>query len=278
VKPSPVLFLGPEGTFSHIVAARRYPRNKNLIPCVSFGDIFDQLVAQPGARAVLPVENSLGGTIYDAVDLLIGNAGRVFVREEIALHVRIALIGRKGKPIHRVFSHFVQLHTHREWLAANLPDAELIPVTSTMVAAEQAAKDPLAAALSAPPAAETHKLDILRCPVIRNLHNITHFLVLGDTEQAPLQPEKARSCVAVTFGNTSGSLHRFLGPFARHEVNINRIISRPFREQPDRVVFFMEIDGAPGWKPYDLAIRRAKETCDRFLSFGSYPWQRSIRS
>jgi len=226
----------------------------------------------------VPVENSLGGTIYDAVDLLIAQAGRVFVVEEIALHVRIGLLGRAGRTIRRVYSHFVQLHTHRDWLAENLPGAEVIPVPSTAMAADSAAADPDAAALAAPAAAASRKLDVLRCPVIQGLANITHFFVLGHSEKTPKNPAAARSAVAVSFGNESGSLHRFLGPFARNQVNINRIISRPLPGHSDRAVFFMEIDGAPGVSSYDSAIKRASATCDTFFSFGSYPSQRVIRS
>lgn len=275
---SPVIYLGPEGTFSHLVAAKRFGPRRALVPCGSFGAIFDSLVAQPGALAVVPVENSLGGTIYDAVDLLIAQAGRVFVVEEIALHVRIALLGRDISKIRRVYSHFVQLHTHHEWITENLPDAEIIPVASTALAADSAAAEPDAAALAAPGAAAARGLDILRCPVIKGLANVTHFFVLGHAEKAPRNPETARSSVAVSFGNASGSLHRFLGPFARNHVNINRIISRPLPGHADRAVFFMEIDGAPGVASYDAAIQRAKATCDTFYEFGSYPWRRSIRS
>jgi len=278
VSRPPVIYLGPEGTFSHLVAERRFGSRRPLEPCASFGAIFDSLIAQPGAHAVVPVENSLGGTIYDAVDLLIAQAGRVFVVEEIALHVRIGLLGRIRKPIRRIYSHFVQLHTHREWIAAHLPEAEVIPVASTALAADSAAADIEAAALAAPGAAAPRGLDILRCPVIPNLGNITHFFVLRRLEKTPINPETARSAVAVSFGNASGSLHRFLGPFARSDVNINRIISRPLPGHADRAVFFMEIDGAPGVPGYDAAIRRARATCDNFFSFGSYPWKRVIRS
>lgn len=278
MKRLPVIYLGPEGTFSHLVAERRFGSKRALEPCGSFGAIFDSLIAQPGAHAVVPVENSLGGTIYDAVDLLIAQAGRVFVVEEIALHVRIGLLGRTGAPIRRVYSHFVQLHSHRDWLSENLPDAEIIPVASTAMAADSAAADPEAAALAAPGAAASRNLDILRCPVIHGLANITHFFVLGHVEKIPKNPDAARSAVAVSFGNECGSLHRFLGPFARNHVNINRIISRPFPGYADRAVFFMEIDGGPGVASYDSAIKRASSTCDTFFSFGSYPWQRVIRS
>lgn len=273
-----VAYLGPRGTFSHIVARRRFRDESRLKPCESIGAVFQFLHDHPDALAVVPLENSSGGTIYDTVDLLIENAGRFFVREELELDVRIALLGRKGEPVKRVFSHFAQVQLHREWIARNLPGAKIETVASTAVAAARAAATKGGAALSAPGAAEIHGLDILKCPVIRGRTNVTHFLVLSRTEAAPARPDEARTAVAVSFSNECGSLYRFLEPFARARVNINRIISRPFQGDVNRAVFFMEIDGAPGVAVYDGVIERATRRSETFHCFGSYPWKRRIRS
>src|SRR6185312_8933202 len=71
---SPVAYLGPVGTFSHLVARKRFGSDDRLIACPSMGAIFDCLLADRSALAVVPIENSSGGTIYDTVDLLIENA------------------------------------------------------------------------------------------------------------------------------------------------------------------------------------------------------------
>ncbi len=157
---SPVAYLGPIGTFSHLVARKRFRADDRLVACPSIGAIFDFLLHEPSALAVVPVENSSGGTIYDTVDLLIENAGTLFVTEEITLDVRIVLIGRQGAPVRKVFSHFVQLQHHRAWLRENYPDAEVEAVSSTAVAAERAATTKGGVALSAPGAAEIYGLDV----------------------------------------------------------------------------------------------------------------------
>jgi prephenate dehydratase len=275
---SPVAYLGPIGTFSHLVARKRFRPDDRLVACPSIGAIFDFLLEDPAALAVVPVENSSGGTIYDTVDLLIENAGSLFVIEEIALDVRIALIGREGAPVRKIFSHFVQLQHHREWLRANYPKAEVEAVASTAVAAERAAAIKGGAALSAPGAAEIYGLDVLAQPKLGAKVNITHFLVLARREQRPASPEIARTALAVSFSNESGSLYRFLKPFAEAKVNINRIISRPYPGDADRAVFFMEIDGAPGLPAYDAVIRRARRRCQSFFEFGSYSWKKRVKS
>lgn len=275
---APVAYLGPIGTFSHIVARRRFRGDERLVACPSIGAIFDFLLGDPSALAVVPLENSSGGTIYDTVDLLVENAGALFAIEEIALDVRIALIGRPGAPVRRVFSHFVQLQHHRDWLREHYPGAQIEAVSSTAIAAERAAASKGGAALSAPGAADLYGLEVLAEPRLGGKVNVTHFLILARRPHAPKRPAEARTALAVSFGNECGSLYRFLEPFAKARVNINRIISRPYPGNPDRAVFFMEIDGAPGDPAYDSVIERARKRSLTFADFGSYPWEKRLRS
>lgn len=275
---SSVAYLGPIGTFSHLVARRRFRDENRLVACPSIGAIFELLLSDKSARAVVPLENSSGGTIYDTVDLLIENAGDLFVVEEMTLDVRIALIGSAGRPVKRVFSHFVQLQHHRGWLQAHYPEVPVEAASSTAVAAERAAKIWGGAALSAPGAAEIYGLDVLAWPETAHKVNQTSFLVLARKERRPAKPAEARTALAVSFGNESGSLYRFLEPFAKARVNINRIISRPFPGDADRAVFFMEVDGAPGVPAYDAVIGKARQRSLDFAEFGSYPWRRRLRS
>jgi prephenate dehydratase len=102
--------------------------------------------------------------------------------------------------------------------------------------------------------------------------------VLSHRERPPIRPETARTALAVSFGNECGSLYRFLEPFAKARVNINRIISRPYPGHADRAVFFMEIDGAPGVPAYDGVIQRARKRSLTFAEFGSYPCDRRFKS
>lgn len=275
---APVAYLGPIGTFSHLVARKRFREDDRLVARPSIGAIFDFLLEDPSALAVVPLENSSGGTIYDTVDLLIENAGSLFAIEEIALDVRIAMIGRAGAPVRRVFSHFVQLRHHRDWLRARYPQARAEAVASTAIAAERAAAVKGGAALSAPGAAELYGLEVLAEPALGGKVNVTHFLVLARRERSPRRPAEARTALAVSFGNECGSLYRFLEPFAKAGVNINRIISRPDPGDAERAVFFMEIDGAPGLPAYDAVIERARKRSLTFLDFGSYPWKKRLRS
>jgi prephenate dehydratase len=266
-----VCYLGPEGTFSHILARKRFGRKAGLISCASFEAIFDGVESGRGDFGLIPVENSSGGTVYDSVDLLIRQAGRIFIDEEISLDVRIALLGRKGKKIRTVYSHFVQLKHHAEWLKARHPGVELKEVTSTAIAAKLAAADPAAAALASPGAAEVYGIEVLERPKVSQEVNVTHFYVVrpGPSERELDGP--LRTALVAALPNVCGSLHRFLGPFARQKVSLTRIVSRPVPGKPQTYVFFIEIEGGPGEPKVARALKRAAALSETLTSLGTFP-------
>ena len=243
----PVAFLGPEGTFSHLLARKRFGGTRDLLPCDDLAGAFAVIKQHREAVAVVPIENSSGGTIYDTVDLLVREAGNIHVREDLSLDVRLALLGRQEHPVREIFSHFAPLQHHRDWLAERFPKAKICPVASTAVAAAMAAKSRQGAALAAPGAAELYGLDVLQFPIRPELVNVTRFYVVGQRPlPMPAAPPKKLHKTALVFRlkNACGSLHAFLGPFRQAKVNLRMIVSRPIPGQPETYVFFAEIEGA----------------------------------
>jgi chorismate mutase / prephenate dehydratase len=272
-----VFYLGPEGTFSHILARKRFRRHAILVPCPTVEAVFERVLAVAGDLGIVPIENSSGGTVYDTVDLLIRHAGQIFIHEELALDVRIALLGRPGKAIAKVFSHFVQIKHHAEWLKARHPRARLHAVASTAVAAQKAAASSRAAALASPGAAEVYGLEVLELPSLGQTVNVTHFFVIGAS--APdIREESQKTALVAALPNVCGSLHKFLGPFAREKVNLSRIVSRPVPGKPQTYVFFLEIDGSPQSDSVDRALVRAHALAESMTSLGTYPGRRRFKS
>jgi chorismate mutase/prephenate dehydratase len=266
-----VYYLGPEGTFSHILARKRFGKRAELAASATIEGIFDGVASTPGSLGLVPVENSSGGTVYDSVDMLIRNAGRVFIHEELALDVRIALLGKDPKNIRTIFSHFVQLKHHAEWLKARYPQAKLKAVVSTAVAAQNAAADAKSAALASPGAAEFYGLEVLERPKVGQEVNVTHFYVISSEPPKASAPEPSRTALVAALPNICGSLHQFLGPFARQKVSLTRIVSRPVPGQPQTYVFFVEIEGGPDTLPVARALRRAGELAETLRSLGTFP-------
>jgi hypothetical protein len=113
---SQVAYLGPEGTFSGILARQRFGKKADLIASTAIEGVFESVLSGATPLGLVPVENSSGGTVYDTIDLLIRHAGSIYIVEELALDIRIALLGRNGTPIKTVYSHFTQIKHHAEWL------------------------------------------------------------------------------------------------------------------------------------------------------------------
>jgi chorismate mutase / prephenate dehydratase len=274
----PVFYLGPEGTFSHILARQRFGRRANLIPCPTIDAIFESTLADETATGLVPIENSSGGAVYDSMDQLIRLAGKIFLHEELALDVRIALLGHKDGSVKTVFSHFTQIKHHADWLKARYPGVKMKEVVSTAVAAQKAAASKQSAALASPGAAEVYGLDLLERPAARHTVNVTHFFTFG-TKPSPIPESGAtKTALVVDLSHDCGSLHRFLGPFARQKVSLSRIVSRPVPGQPQTYVFLIEIEGGMAQPAVAKALARAKELSVSLINLGTYPIGRHYKS
>lgn len=276
-----VAYLGPEGTFSHLVALRRFPKNPGH-PCATIAEVFHSVRSGTARFGIVPIENSSGGTITESVDLLIEEAGKLFIREELALDVRLALLGRKGARFDRIrtlYSHVMPLRHHRAWIGKNLPAVRLVESASTAEGAKKAALSATSAALAAPGAASLYGLSILKFPVRPEAVNVTHFFVIAAEPAAPaIPPKRSKTAIVAALPQTSGSLHRFLGPFARAAVNLCRIVSRPVPGQPETYVFYLEVEGSREDAKVRKALAGARKLAVRLEIPGSYPIRPRYRS
>jgi len=276
-----VAYLGPEGTFSHIVAHRRHPKKRGL-PCTTIAEVFHAVRSGDAAYGIVPIENSSGGTITETVDLLIEQAGHLFIAEELALDVRLALLGRAGTDfgcLRTLYSHVMPLRHHREWIRENLPGIRLVESSSTAEAAKKASLSPTSSALAAPGAAALYGLSILRFPVRPEAVNVTHFFVIAAKPvKLPGSRSRSKTAIVAALPQTSGSLHRFLGPFSRAGVNLCRIVSRPVPGQPETYVFYLEVEGSLGDPNVKKALDGARRLSVRLEVPGSYPTRLRYRS
>ncbi len=271
-----VAFLGPPGTYSQLVA-RRYcgPRARH-IPLPSIRDVCAYVAAHPGSRGVVPIENSSGGAVYEMIDILLAGKPRIVIQEEVALNVRLALLGRKGQRIKVLFSHFVPLEHCATWLKRRLPRVDREAVASTSVAAQRAWQQPHAAALGNRDLAALWNLDILEYPVATDAPNITVFLVIGGAQAPRRQADKIT--LAVRLANEPGSLCTFLECFRRENVNLSRLLSRPIRGCPREYQFLVDLDGNPDAPAVRRALRAARKATATLRVVGTYPTGRKLVS
>ena len=272
LQPSPgnyeIAYLGPEGSFSHLVAQQRYPANK-LVPFRTVPEVFEFLESNENVKGIVPIENSSGGMIVPTIDGIIAHALSLFIEEELSLDVKLALMGRKGEEITTVFSHFAPIYHCEPYLKERHPQARTVPCPSTSGAAEAAAKTKGGAAIGPIINAEIHGLDVLDYPIRADVPNITQFFVVGHTRNDAGRGEK--TSIVMALPNRPGSLFAFLKPFNDSSVNLTRIESRPIMGQPNTYKFLVELAGTERDPGVREALRGAREVSTQFYNVGAYP-------
>ncbi len=267
--PSIIACLGPEGSFSHLLTVRRFPAVEVKL-LANIGEVFDFLSASPDALGIVPIENSSGGFIIDTVDRLVDERCRLSILEELALDVKLALLGRRGAEIEAIYSHSMPFFHCDEWLRQQHPAARRISQPSTAAAAAKAAAEPRAAAIGPRQNAERHGLDILHFPIAGEVPNITQFYLLGHRPNAE-SPANNRTALVAELPDRPGSLCRFLTPLSEAAVNLKRLESRPIRGQPNKYLFFVEIEGSPAVPAVRDALDRARRDGAGIRIVGSFP-------
>lgn len=265
-----VAYLGPEGTFSHFVAKKRFGAAAELLPRPGVFDVFDFVRGGRNRLGIVPIENSSGGTIYETVDCLVDASGGVSILEELSLNVRLALMGRPGREIATIYSHFAPMRHCEPWLRAHYPKAKRIPVSSTALAAEMAAAEQGAAALGTRDAARRNGLDVLVFPVHSTVPNITQFYVVGRAARTA-RPRSSRTTLVVTLPNRPGGLCDFLACFKTAGVNLTRLLSRPIVGQHKAYLFLVDLAGTPRDPSVRRALAAARATCESLRLVGVYP-------
>lgn len=271
-----VAYLGPRGTYSHLVAETRFGRSARMVPLPTILDVCLHVCRNRHAAGVIPIENSSGGVIHETVDILLANKPRVHIEEELTLNVTLALLGRKNERPRMLYSHFAPLDHCRTWLKKRLPRVERKVVASTAVAALWAAAENGAVALGNRRLAGMYGLDILAYPVQADVPNVTSFIVIRGGRVAPHHPNKTTLCARIP--NEPGSLCTFLEKFRNADVNLSRIVSRPVRGCPREYAFLVDVDGGAGERNVKRAIATAKAVSTHLRVAGSYPCRKPYAS
>ncbi len=262
-------YLGPIGTYSHLVAEKRYGTKAKLIPFPTIMDVCEFTSGHKNRKGIIPIENSSGGTIYETVDILLNNKPKIFIDEELSLKVRLALIGRKGENIINLYSHFAPLEHCSAWIKKNLPKVQRHAVTSTAIAAQKTSEDTGAAALGSRRLAAIYGLEIIHYPVSEDVPNITTFLAISGSRSN--LHGSMKTTVAARLPNIPGSLCDFLDTFRKEKVNLSRILSRPIRGSHREYAFLADVQGGTGMAKVQRAISAAKKVSVLLRIAGSYP-------
>lgn len=189
-----VSYLGPEGTYTQEACQTFFEEQGSYVPYETVNDAVDALVAGESDFAVIPQENTIGGAVTDYVDTVIGQP-EVSVAGEVELPINqnlLVLPGTDLSEIDTVYSHKQGIAQGKEWLEKNLPDAEVIEVSSTAEGARMVSeeRDSSCAAIAAAACADVYDLEVLAESIQNNDNNKTRFYVLTMEEPATAASER----------------------------------------------------------------------------------------
>jgi len=264
-----IAIQGEAGSFSH-EAAQRMVSGCRILPCARSASVFDQVEQGSVPAAVIPIENSLAGSVTEHFDLLL--ARDVFVQREFRLrivHNVIAAPGVKLRDLRRVLSHPVALEQCRDFFR-HFPKIEPVPFYDTAGSVKHVIEKGLrdAAGIAGRQAASVYGGKILKAGIEDDKRNFTRFFLIRKTKRVLTGANK--TSIAFSVKNVPGALFKALSVFALRDISLSKIESRPMRGRPWEYVFYVDI-----LRGEDEAARNALhhlgEVADLVKILGIYP-------
>jgi arogenate/prephenate dehydratase len=249
-----IAYQGEPGAFSE-AAARCIDAGAQLVACRSFEEVFASVEGGPSGYGVLPIENSIGGSIHHNYDLLLEHHLPIVGEVELpVVHYLLALPGTAMADLRRVYSHPQGLAQCERFLRT-LTGVEIIATYDTAGSAKLVADEHLtdAAAIASARAGEVFGLVPLASSIQDYDDNITRFLVIGRRPMLNTVPDK--TTIVFSLPNEPGSLFKALSAFALRGVDLTKLESRPIPGRPWEYLFYA-----------DLAAARDELTCARALA------------
>lgn len=265
-----VAFQGEKGAYSETAVYTFFGKNTEVKPCRDFKDVFESVKKQETQHGVVPIENSLEGSVNQTYDLFLTYDLKVC--GEVIVRVSHCLLANKGtslKQIKTVYSHPQALAQSRNFLEKS--GWELIPTYDTAGSAkmlkEKALKD--AAAVASERAAELYGLKILAREIEDNPNNYTRFFVLSKTD-APITG-KDKTSIIFSATHRPGSLYQAIGEFAKRDISLTKIESRPTKETPWEYNFYLDFEGHRTEPRCTEALEALRKYSAFVKILGSYP-------
>ena len=265
-----VAFQGESGAYSEQALRNHFGTDATSLPCTDFRGIFDAIHSGKSGRGILPVENSLAGTVSAAYDQLADHDLRI--QAEVILRVEHCLMAPPGlqmKDIKRVKSHPQALAQCKQTLR-RLGIEPIVHYDTAGAARDLAANpEPGTAAIASALAAKTYSLEILSRHLEDEPHNYTRFFVLGLND--PPRKDPSKTSVIFTTRHQPGALQRVLAELAEREINLTKIESRPRRNRPWHYLFYVDFEGHEDQKEVREALMGILKQASFLKVLGSYP-------
>ncbi len=265
-------FLGPVGTYSES-ACLLYDSSAELKPYSTITSVGEAVASEEIDEGMVPIENSLEGQVTFTLDLLIAQPN-LYINGEVDVlieHFLLAKPGTNPDEIKVIYSHPQALGQCRAYLEKNFPEAQQMASLSTVLCVTDSFESPYpAAAITPGRAAELYDVDILDRGIQDVANNVTRFAVLGLSDHAPTGRDK--TSMAFTLEKDSpGLLYRVLGEFAKRDINLLKIESRPTKQLLGEYIFLLDCVGHREESPMKEALAALSDPISMLRVLGSYP-------
>lgn len=268
-----IAFQGEPGAYSELAAKEYFGIRKKFVPMPEFIDVYNAVSKGKTQHGILPIENSLAGSIHQNYDLLL--EGELFIVGEIFLKVSHYLISNytvTKKKLKRIFSHPQALTQCKSFLK-RFKNAEVVPVSNTASAVRKIKEEKLedAAAIASMQAAIDYDMAVLAKAIEDKLNNQTRFIILAKN---PLKvrsgKQKVKSSIVFAAKNIPGALFKALSVFALRDIDLYKIESRPFSGRSFEYMFYLDFQGSIDDEVSKNAVNHLQEITTYYRFLGSY--------
>lgn len=265
-----VAFQGERGAFSEEAAYQLLGKRIRVLPCETFSAVFASVARGQAQACLVPIENTLAGSVYENYDLLLAN--HLHIVGEVNLRVVHSLIGfaeTSSKNLRQVYSHPVALAQCGRFFHKN-PRVQKIPFYDTAGSVKMLAERriPGAAAIASRTAAKVYKARILLTHLEDHHENFTRFLLL--TKKASVSPRATKVSIVFSTRNVPGALFKCLSVFALRDIDLTKMESRPLRGRPWEYLFYLDFVGNTREEKCRKALAHLGEVTNLLRVLGCY--------
>ncbi len=265
-----ISYQGERGAFSEIAAEKYFGNGIEFFPSYSFNDVFKKVKRKSVDFGIVPIENSLYGSVFETYDLLLKYTLKI--QGEINLKINHALISDKRykiPDIKHLYSHPQALGQCSDFLSKykNLKVHPAYDTAGAVLLTEK--EDEPSAAIASEKAAEIYGKEILKRKIQNNDENYTRFLIVGRNRNLN-KTENPKTSICFELKSIPGALFRALSVFALRDIDLLKIESRPIPHKPFQYLFYIDLSGSMNDTVIKNALNNLSEITTRIIKFGTY--------
>lgn len=268
-RPLRVAYLGPQGSFSHLAAVKKFGSSVEHVSVTHIDGVFDEVTRGHADLGMVPIENSTSGGVIETMDAFLEHRNVTIVAEVmVAIHHHLLALCAPDE-VKVIYSKPEPLDQCRRWLNSTMRELQRVAVASSSKAAELAAQESGAAAVGSSLAAELYGLKTLFANIEDNPNNVTRFFVIG--KQPARKSGDDKTSIIFTTAHKSGALVDVLDVFRRFGINLTNIDTRPSQKRNFEYYFFTDLAGHHEDENVRLALEEVRQHCLQLAVLGSFP-------